>query len=105
MVFVLVFVFLFCWSPYAVLSMAGILGFSSAIPVLITVLPLQMAKSSVLWNPIIYVIMNKQFQSAALKYLPAMGDEGNENDNEADSEESDTPRTPKFAKQSPRQNG
>ena len=59
-VFVLVFVFLFCWSPYAVLSMAGILGFSTAIPVLITVLPLQMAKSSVLWNPIIYVIMNKQ---------------------------------------------
>ena len=57
---VLVFVFLFCWSPYAVMSMGGILGMASSIPVNFTVLPLQLAKSSVVWNPVIYVVMNKQ---------------------------------------------
>ena len=56
----LVFVFLFCWCPYAILSMAGILGMASSINVNFTVLPLQMAKTSVLWNPVIYVIMNTQ---------------------------------------------
>ena len=40
-VLVLVGVFTFCWGPYALLSMAGILGLSSHIPVLVTVLPLQ----------------------------------------------------------------
>ena len=40
-VLVLVGGFTFCWGPYALLSMAGILGLSSHIPVLVTILPLQ----------------------------------------------------------------
>ena len=42
-VLVLVGVFTFCWGPYALLAMAGILGLSSHIPVLVTVLPLQVS--------------------------------------------------------------
>ena len=30
------------------------------VPVLLTVLPLQLAKSAPVWNPVIYVYMNKQ---------------------------------------------
>jgi len=44
MVVVLVFVFVFCWTPYAVLSLIGILGFSSRIPLISTVIPNMMAK-------------------------------------------------------------
>ena len=72
----LVSVFLFCWTPYAVLSLAGIFGFSEVrtlsvrgisfseiscyqvIPITLTVFPLQFAKSSIIWNPVIYVVMN-----------------------------------------------
>ena len=72
----LVCVFVFCWTPYAVLSLAGICGYAQVrihrvqgmvftdiscyqdIPLSFTVLPLQFAKSSILWNPVIYVIMN-----------------------------------------------
>ena len=45
--------------PFKFLT-TGILGFSHRVPILVTVLPLQMAKSSVVWNPVIYVLMNKQ---------------------------------------------
>ena len=57
-IIVLLSVFLFCWSPYAALSMMGILGQSKNVPLILTVLPLQLAKSAVIWNPVIYVIMN-----------------------------------------------
>ena len=50
--------------------MPGILGLSSSVPLLLTVFPLQMAKTSVLWNPLIYLCMNtsvmvKSFKSFA----------------------------------------
>ena len=51
-------IFIFCWSPYAVLSLAAIFGFAPSIPVSFTVIPLQFAKTSILWNAIILVIMN-----------------------------------------------
>jgi hypothetical protein len=36
-----------------------------AIPVSVTVFPLQMAKSSILWNPVIFVIMNPMVSISA----------------------------------------
>ena len=51
-------VFIFCWSAYAVLSIASIFGFAELIPLSFTVIPLQFAKTSILWNAIILVIMN-----------------------------------------------
>ena len=72
--------FLICWTPYAMQSFAGVLGLDENVPVELTVLPLYFAKvivtflstvlgslfsttfssfqSSVLWNPIIYVLTN-----------------------------------------------
>lgn len=54
----LVFVFLFCWTPYAILSIAGILGNPAFVSLGLSVFPLQFAKSAVLWNPVIYILMN-----------------------------------------------
>ena len=77
-------VFCFCWTPYATISMAAILGhgevntqifvegpttragfleetltdFLQSIPLSTTVLPLQFAKSAIVWNPVIYLVMN-----------------------------------------------
>ena len=79
-------VFCFCWTPYAIISMAAILGygevnfptqrfvedsstragfleetltdFLQSIPLPTTVLPLQFAKSAIVWNPVIYLVMN-----------------------------------------------
>ena len=47
--------------------MPGILGLSSSVPLLLTVFPLQMAKSSVLWNPLIYLCMNTSVIVKSLK--------------------------------------
>ena len=66
---VLIFVFLFCWTPYAVLSLAGISGNSDSIPLNFTVLPLQLAKSAVLWNPLIYIVMNPTVEINRLNLL------------------------------------
>ena len=68
--------FIFCWAPYAILSILGILGLSQVIikinekknvffkilksvPLYVTVLPLQFAKSAILWNPILLIFKNK----------------------------------------------
>jgi hypothetical protein len=51
-------VFIFCWSAYAVLSLDSIFGFADSIPLPFTVIPLQFAKTSILWNAIILVILN-----------------------------------------------
>ncbi|XP_023347274.1 melanopsin [Eurytemora carolleeae] len=63
-------VFVFCWSPYAALSAGSLLGYSKSIPVPVTVFPLQMAKSSTLWNPLIFFILNPTFRKSALDELP-----------------------------------
>ena len=80
-VIVMVGVFCFCWTPYATISMAAILGHGKVslsllsspsprsswslllitfqnIPLPTTVLPLQFAKSAIVWNPVIYLVMN-----------------------------------------------
>ena len=54
--------------PFTFLT-TGILGFSHRVPILVTVLPLQMAKSSVVWNPVIYVLMNKQVFSKDIFWI------------------------------------
>eukprot|EP00094_Tigriopus_californicus_P011770 TCALIF_11368-PC protein Name:"Similar to opn1mw4 Green-sensitive opsin-4 (Danio rerio)" AED:0.34 eAED:0.34 QI:0/0.37/0.22/0.66/0.87/0.88/9/177/520 len=62
MVMVMIFSFLFCWTPYALMSIYQLLGgsvtpYTSAFPVLF-------CKSSICANPFIYVAMNSQFRNA-----------------------------------------
>ncbi|CAH1792180.1 unnamed protein product [Owenia fusiformis] len=62
--------FILSWSPYAIVSLWAAIGDSTSIPPLATVLPAVLAKSAIVWNPIIYVVMNKKFRAAMVKLLP-----------------------------------
>ncbi|KAL3052807.1 hypothetical protein OYC64_005351 [Pagothenia borchgrevinki] len=54
--------FIVCWTPYAIVSMWSILGDSSSIPPEVSLLPCMFAKSSTVYNPLIYYIFSKSFR-------------------------------------------
>ena len=59
--------FLLSWGPYALVAfLKTFFGFIS-FPDILNVLPVMMAKSSVLWNPIIYLSRNKKFRQTAIE--------------------------------------
>eukprot|EP00063_Salmo_salar_P015293 XP_013990128.1 PREDICTED: parapinopsin-like [Salmo salar] len=60
MVVVMVMAFLLCWLPYAAFALSVILDPSLHINPLIATVPMYLAKSSTVYNPIIYVFMNRQ---------------------------------------------
>ena len=57
-VLLLAFSFILCWTPYAVLAVMAVLDLSQSVTPLLTLLPHQLAKSSVLWNSTILLILN-----------------------------------------------
>ena len=60
MVVVMVLAFLVSWLPYAAMSLAVIMSSSVYIDPIIATIPVYLAKSSNVYNPIIYIFMNKQ---------------------------------------------
>ncbi|OQV14161.1 putative Rhodopsin, G0-coupled [Hypsibius exemplaris] len=64
MVIVMVMAFLLAWMPYAIVSAVVLFGGSHLITAPIATLPAIFAKSSIIYNPIIYAIMNPQFRIA-----------------------------------------
>ncbi|XP_022250634.1 melanopsin-like [Limulus polyphemus] len=54
------------WTPYAVVSLIMALGFSHVLGPLSTVSPAIFAKSSVVYNPIVYFFLNPQIQKAMM---------------------------------------
>ncbi|KAK5853217.1 hypothetical protein PBY51_007024 [Eleginops maclovinus] len=54
--------FIVCWTPYATVSLWSILGDSSTIPPEVSLLPCMFAKSSTVYNPLIYYIFSKSFR-------------------------------------------
>ncbi|XP_029362750.1 parapinopsin-like [Echeneis naucrates] len=66
MVVVMVFTFLVTWLPYAAMALAVIIDSSLYIDPVIATVPVYLAKSSTLYNPIIYVFMNRQFRGYAI---------------------------------------
>lgn len=60
MVVVMVLAFLVTWLPYAAMALAVIIDSSLYIDPVIATIPVYLAKSSTLYNPIIYVFMNRQ---------------------------------------------
>lgn len=61
------------WSPYAVVSLWAAFGNPNDISVLAGTLPAVLAKSSIIWNPIIYVATNKQFRHGFFAIIPCSG--------------------------------
>ncbi|XP_071483468.1 rhodopsin, GQ-coupled-like [Diadema antillarum] len=64
--FITVAVFLVAWLPYCVVSLWVLLGDPSSISRVATVVPSLFAKSSVVYNPVIYVMLNPQYRKALM---------------------------------------
>ncbi|XP_034383919.1 opsin 8, group member b [Cyclopterus lumpus] len=54
--------FVVCWSPYAIVSMWSILHDSGSIPPEVSLLPCLFAKSSTVYNPLIYYVFSQSFR-------------------------------------------
>uniref|UniRef100_A0A8C6TLQ6 Parapinopsin a n=1 Tax=Neogobius melanostomus TaxID=47308 RepID=A0A8C6TLQ6_9GOBI len=66
MVVVMVLSFLVTWLPYASMALAVILDPTLYIDPVIATVPVFLAKSSTVYNPIIYIFMNRQFRNYAV---------------------------------------
>lgn len=60
MFLVMIFCYLLCWTPYAVVSMLVAFGKQNAVSPTVAVIPSFFAKSSTAYNPIIYGFMNRK---------------------------------------------
>ncbi|KAG5833262.1 hypothetical protein ANANG_G00274060, partial [Anguilla anguilla] len=61
MVIATVVCFLLCWVPYGVVALMATFGRPGIISPIASVVPSLLAKSSTVINPLIYILMNKQF--------------------------------------------
>ncbi|KAM7396934.1 hypothetical protein PAMP_019937 [Pampus punctatissimus] len=69
MVLAMIIAFFVCWLPYTVLSVVVVVDPELYIPPLVATMPMYFAKTSPVYNPIIYFLSNKQFRDAALEVL------------------------------------
>lgn len=60
MVVMMVLAFLVSWLPYAALALTVVFNPEVQMSALVKVIPIYMAKSSTVYNPMIYIFMNKQ---------------------------------------------
>ncbi|XP_062270884.1 teleost multiple tissue opsin 2a, partial [Scomber scombrus] len=61
MVFTTVVCYLLCWMPYGVVAMMATFGRPGLVSPVASVVPSLLAKTSTVINPVIYILMNKQF--------------------------------------------
>ncbi|XP_040061015.1 parapinopsin [Gasterosteus aculeatus] len=69
MVVLMVLTFLISWLPYASLAMLVVYNPKVEIHALVGTVPVYLAKSSTVFNPIIYIYLNKQFRKYAVPFL------------------------------------
>ncbi|XP_063072706.1 parapinopsin-like [Engraulis encrasicolus] len=69
MVVAMVLAFLISWLPYTVLALAVVSDPSVQFSPLVAMVPVYLAKSSTVYNPLIYIFMNKQFRKFAVPFL------------------------------------
>ncbi|KAI4898905.1 hypothetical protein NFI96_006877 [Prochilodus magdalenae] len=69
MVVMMVVAFLVSWMPYATLALMVVFKPDANFSPLVKVMPIYMAKSSTIYNPMIYIYMNKQFRTYAVPFL------------------------------------
>uniref|UniRef100_A0A803T2G6 G-protein coupled receptors family 1 profile domain-containing protein n=1 Tax=Anolis carolinensis TaxID=28377 RepID=A0A803T2G6_ANOCA len=61
--------YLICWMPYGVIALLATFGRPGLVSPVASVIPSILAKSSTVFNPIIYILMNKQFYKCFLMLL------------------------------------
>lgn len=59
--------FLTAWIPYAVVSVISAFGRPDSVPLAVSLLPTLLAKSSAVYNPIIYQVMDLKSSCRALR--------------------------------------
>nr|AMH38606.1 opsin Rh1 [Platyeriocheir formosa] len=59
-----------CWTPYAAITIQGLLGNAEGITPLLTTLPALLAKSCSCYNPFVYAISHPKFRLAITQPLP-----------------------------------
>ncbi|KAM4573884.1 parietopsin [Odontesthes bonariensis] len=69
MVLAMIVAFFVCWLPYTALSVVVVVDPDLFIPPLVATLPMYFAKTSPVYNPIIYFLSNKQFRDCALEVM------------------------------------
>ncbi|XP_049435707.1 parapinopsin-like [Epinephelus fuscoguttatus] len=69
MVVLMVLTFLISWLPYATLAMVVVSNPDVEIHPLVGTVPVYLAKSSTVYNPLIYIYLNKQFRKYAVPFL------------------------------------
>nr|AWU59275.1 short-wavelength sensitive 2 opsin [Chitala ornata] len=69
MVVVMVLGFLVCWLPYAIYALWVVTHRGEIFDLRLATIPSCMSKASTIYNPIIYVLMNKQFRSCMIKLV------------------------------------
>uniref|UniRef100_A0A4W4EBJ7 Opsin-3 n=2 Tax=Electrophorus electricus TaxID=8005 RepID=A0A4W4EBJ7_ELEEL len=61
--------YLLCWTPYAVVSMLEAFGKRNAVSPTAAIIPSFFAKSSTVYNPVIYALMSRKFRHCMLQLL------------------------------------
>ncbi|XP_068111039.1 parapinopsin-like [Hyperolius riggenbachi] len=69
MVLVMIMAFLICWLPYAAFAMMVVANPGMYIDPIIATVPMYLTKTSTVYNPIIYIFMNRQFQECVIPFL------------------------------------
>ena len=54
--------FLIAWTPYSAVALISAFGDPKSITPLYATMPALFAKSQVVWNPLVYVVTNKNFR-------------------------------------------
>ncbi|KAI4880700.1 hypothetical protein NFI96_018435 [Prochilodus magdalenae] len=69
MVLAMIGTFFACWLPYTAISVVVVVTPELHIPPLVATMPMYFAKTSPVYNPVIYFMTNKQFRDCALEVL------------------------------------
>uniref|UniRef100_A0A674CV48 Red-sensitive opsin-like n=2 Tax=Salmo trutta TaxID=8032 RepID=A0A674CV48_SALTR len=78
MVVVMIFAYCVCWGPYTAFACFAAANPGYAFHPLAAALPAYFAKSATIWNPVIYVFMNKQFRTCIMQLFGKEVDDGSE---------------------------
>ncbi|XP_058486610.1 blue-sensitive opsin-like [Solea solea] len=78
MVVIMVMGFLVCWLPYASFALWVVNNRGQPFDLRLATIPAVFSKSSAVYNPIIYIVLNKQFRSCMLKMLGMGGGDDEE---------------------------
>ncbi|XP_042322531.1 opsin-VA-like [Sceloporus undulatus] len=69
MVLVMVVAFMICWLPYTVFALIVVFNPALNISPLAATIPTYLSKTSPVYNPIIYIFLNKQFRDCAVEFI------------------------------------